>query len=52
MIFQSLQERVDLMTERLITHAGKEPLEDRYYSGYIAAFYDVLKAEPEFVEES
>jgi hypothetical protein len=47
-----LQERVEAMKEQLVDNAGVDSLQDRYYSGYIAAFNDVLKAEPEFKEES
>ncbi len=40
------------MTDQLVDNAGLEPLQDRYFSGYIAAFNDVIKAEIDFTEES
>jgi hypothetical protein len=40
------------ISEVLTERAGVDPLQDRYHCGYIAAFMDLLKAEPEFTEES
>lgn len=41
------------MTAHLQDNAGVDPLEDRRYTGYIAAVNDLLLAQPEFdTEES
>lgn len=40
------------IAEILTAEAGKNALEDRYMCGYIAAFNDALRSEPDFLEES
>lgn len=40
------------MTSHLQDNAGLDPLEDRRYTGYIAAVNDILLAQPDFEEES
>jgi phage baseplate assembly protein W len=40
-VFDSLKEIEQSMTESLVTSAGVDPSQDRYFSGYIAALRDV-----------
>ena len=39
---KELREREVLFTERLIQHAGKDPIEDAKASGLIAAYREIL----------
>ena len=41
-VFSTLHYRINEMTEALIENAGKDPLQDRYYSGAILAHRDTL----------
>jgi hypothetical protein len=45
LVFNQLEERVNLMMEQLSVSAGKEPEEDRYMAGYIAACRDMFLIE-------
>ena len=46
-IMSQLKERVESMTTILKDSAGLDPLQDRFYSGYIAAFNDLIHIDVE-----
>lgn len=49
-VFDGLRERENEIKERLALSAGKEPDEDRFRVGYIAALRDVYLMDVESVE--
>lgn len=44
-VFKLLQQRKDALVESLAETAGLNPIQDRYYAGYIAALNEVLLAD-------
>jgi hypothetical protein len=50
-VLSTLQERVAGLTAYLQEHAGKDPAQDRYYSGAITAHNDLLNISFEDIEE-
>lgn len=46
-----LAKRVEVLTEYLQENAGKDSLQDRYHTGYIAAANDILRLEYQEVRE-
>jgi hypothetical protein len=49
MVFDEMRRRIALTLEGLGTDAGKDPLQDRYHSGYVQAYRDLL--EIDFIDE-
>lgn len=47
-----LEQRVAAITEILQDEAGKQPLQDRFHSGYIQAVKDILRVELDEVKEA
>lgn len=50
--FSQLAARVTDLKEHLSEHAGKNPAEDKFHTGYIAAFNDLIRMEYEGEVES
>lgn len=46
-VLEQFATRVGFMKEVLSEQAGKDPLEDRFHAGYIAAFNDFIRMEYE-----
>lgn len=50
-VIENLAKNVRDLKEALAEQAGKDPLEDRFRAGYIAAFNDIIRMDWEEPEE-